>query len=283
MDAVTWYQQRDLTTWSVAGHLFQERHLPRTRWWFNNMGRQPAGRVVVQYIRSGQAVLREADNERTLGPGSLFLFAYDEDSAYGRPPERTDWPGHDELLVTDHLTLIGAGLRAHWNLFRARHGSVISLSQRDPFLALMRETVVPGRRSMLERVATLVGALAEVVEHAASATRSPVAHAIDAILANPCSDHNLKAIAQRCGCSREHLSRLFQEQIGSSPAVWMRQRRIERALTLLRDTDLSLSAVAERCGAGTLHRLARWAREVHGQPPLKLRKRLRAEAERPKL
>lgn len=278
MDALAWYRQRDLTMWAVHGHRFDEPRPPRVHWWNLNATRDgERGQVVVQYMRQGHAVLREAGHDRPLGPGDLFLFAFGEDTSYGRPPDRPDWAGHDEHLSTDHVCIGGAGLREHWDLLRARHGSIIPLPGRSPFLAAMREAVEPGARPMAERVASLVVALAQAIEGAAGAGRSPVAQAIDAILADPCADHNLKAIAERCGCSREHLSRIFQEQIGTPPGVWMRRRRIERAITLLRDTDLPLGEVARRSGAGSLHRLARWTRTVHRQPPLQLRRWLHAE------
>lgn len=279
MDALAWHRQRDQTMWAVHGHGFAEPRPPRTRWWnINRLRGGEHGQVVAQYLRCGRAVLREADGDRPLGPGDLFLFAFGEDTCYGRPPDRPEWAGHDEHLVTDHICLGGAGLREHWALLRARHGSIVPLPARSPFLAAMREAVEPGQRSMPERVAALVVALAQAIEGAAGAGRSPVAQAIDAILADPCADHNLKAIAERCGCSREHLSRVFQGQIGAPPGEWMRQRRIERALALLRDTDLPLGEVARRCGAGSQHRLARWTHAMRRQPPLQLRRRMRAEA-----
>lgn len=274
MDALAWHTLRDRTLWRIEGHQFGERRPPRTFWWNVNRTRNGSN-VVAQVLRSGRAVLREGGAEHALGPGDLFLFAFGEDTYYGRPPDRPDWPGHDEALVTDHLTIGGAGLREHWNLLRARHGSIVHLPDRSPFYAAMREAVEPGRGP--ERVAALVMTLARAVEDAAGAGRSPVAQAIDGILADPCAEHNLKAIAERCGCSREHLGRVFQEQIGTPPAQWMRQRRIDRALVLLRDTDLPLAAVATRCGAGGLHRLARWTHELRGLPPLQLRRRLREE------
>lgn len=272
MDAIAWHRRRDLTLWSVQGHGFGQRCTPHIRWWNDNRGREPVGRVAVQYLHAGRAVLREGATDHPLRAGDLFLFAYGEDSGYGWPPDRPDLPAPGaELLVTDHVVLEGAGLPAHWDLLRARHGSVIALPPRSPFLAAMREVVEPGLRQAPERVAALVVALAAVVEDAAGAGRSPVAQAIDAILSDPCFDHNLKAIAERCGCSREHLGRMFQEQIGIPPGEWMRQRRCERALALLGDTDLPMSEVARRCGAGSIHRLTRWTRALRGLPPRRLR------------
>ncbi len=258
--------------WSVQGHGFGERCPPHIRWWYDNRGRQPAGRVVVQYLRAGQAVLREGGIDHPLRAGDLFLFVYGEDSCYGWPPDRPDLPAPaGEPLVTDHVVLAGAGLAAHWDLLRARQGSVIALPPRSSFLAAMRTSVEPGLGAQPERAAALVQALAKVVEDAAGVERSPVAQAIDSILSDPCFDHNLKAIAERCGCSREHLGRVFQEQIGVPPGEWIRRRRCECALTLLCDTDLPLGEVARRCGAGSLHRLARWTRASHQLPPRQLR------------
>lgn len=272
MDALAWHRQRELTMWSVRGHGFGQRCPPHIRWWNDNRLRQQHGTVVVQYLQAGQAVLREGAIDRVLRAGDLFLFAFGEDSGYGWPPDRADLPGPEaEVLVTDHVVLAGAGLAAHWDLLRARQGSIIRLPPRSPFLDAMHAAAEPGLGPQPERVAALVHALAGVVEDAAGAERSPVAQAIDAILADPCFDHNLKAIAERCGCSREHLGRMFHEQIGVPPGEWMRQRRQERALALLGDTDLPMAEVARRCGAGSLHRLARWTRASHRLPPLRLR------------
>jgi AraC-like DNA-binding protein len=272
MDAQVWHRKRDLTLWSVVGGRLTESIAPQALWWCDNCGRQPAGFVVAQYLHRGQAVLREAGVDHGVGPGDLFLFAFDEDSAYGRPAEPVAWPRPDETIVTDYIILGGAGLREHWNLLRARQGSVVALPPRAPFLAMMRELADPGLRSRPGKISDLVSALAAAVEVAAGVGRSPVAQAIDAILADPYSDHNLKAIAKRCGCSREHLGRVFHEQLGAPPGEWLRQRRSERALELLCHTDLPLATVAARCGAGSLHRLARWTRELRHLSPLKLRR-----------
>jgi AraC-like DNA-binding protein len=281
MDALTWHQQRDAVLWRVQGHMFGERYAPRVTWWCDNRVRAPRTHVTLQYLRAGRAVLRKAGVEHEIHAGDLFLFAYADDSAYGRPPDRPDWPGHDETLITDHLSLSGAGLREHWDLLRARHGSVLPLSPKSPLLAAMRElagmALPTGSAPLLARIATLVATLTATIESVGGADRSPVERAIEGILAEPFADHNLKAIAERCGCSREHLGRQFQAQIGIPPGVWLRDRRSAHALALLRDTDLPLAVIAERCGAASAHRLARWMRTTHGLPPLALRRRMRRE------
>jgi AraC-like DNA-binding protein len=277
MDTLAWHTLRQRTLWRVVGHHFNERHAPRAVWWHSNRTRLDHT-LIVQVMRAGRAVLRQGGSDQPIVPGDLFLFAHGDESLYGRPPDRPEWPGHDDVLITDFIALSGAGLREHWDLLRARHGSVIHLPERSPFYIAMRDAIAPGPGP--ERVSALVMAIAQAIEDAVDIGRSPVAQAIDAILADPCVEHNLKAIADRCGCSREHLSRVFQEQIGLPPAQWMRQRRLERALSLLCDTNLPLPLVAKHSGAGTLHRLARWTNDLRGMPPLRLRHHLRKEAEK---
>lgn len=277
-DLAAWHARRAATLWMVRGYRLREGYRPQVRWWWDNRGRQPATSVVAQYVRRGRLMFRQDGKDREVGAGELLLFAYDEDTAYGRPPDRPAWSGHADHLQMDHVTLCGAGLREHWEVLRARHGSVLALPEDAPCLTALRALCVerdPDAAAMALRVAGFVAELARAVEVAAGSARPPVEQAVDAVLADPCGEHNLKAIAARCGCSREHLGRVFQERVGVPPATWMRTRRLERAIELLRETDLPISAVARRCGAGTVHRLARWTQEAHGTSPSTLHRRLR--------
>ena len=279
--AAAWHAQRAQTLWTIIGGRCDEVYPPQMRWWWDNAGRVPRHLVVAQYVTSGGCIFRETGGDRQIGPGTLFLFAYGEPTAYGRPPDRAGWPGANETLVTDHIALTGAGLIEHWHLLRARRGPVIPLPGRCPFHATFRALIgdIPALArdplASAQRVAGLVAAIGAAIEDAAGTGRPPVEQAIDALLADPCAPHNLKAIAESCGCSREHLCRVFAARLGQPPARWLRERRLARAVDLLRETDLPLAAIAATCGAGTVHALARWTHESHGHPPEKLRKRLR--------
>lgn len=278
MTGDAWHEVRAATLWSVKGHRLRESYPPRRAWWWDNRARRPAECVVVQYIRRGRLVWRERGADREMGPGDLFLFAFGEDTAYGRPPDRPDWPGHTDHLQMDHVTLRGAGLRAYWELFRARHGSVLAVPDDAPCLAalaaLCAEQVPVGSASVVA-VAEFVAELARAVEGAAGASRPPIEQAVEEILTDPCGEHNLKAIARRFGCSREHLSRVFMERVGQPPVTWMRDRRLARAVDLLRETGLPATVVAVQCGAGSLHRLARWTKAAFGCSPSELATRLK--------
>ncbi len=71
--------------------------------------------------------------------------------------------------------------------------------------------------------------------------------------------------------SRRTLERLFQEQLGRTPAEEIRRVRLERAKHLLATTDLAVPKVAVACGFGTGEYLATVFRQAVGMTPLKYR------------
>jgi transcriptional regulator GlxA family with amidase domain len=61
----------------------------------------------------------------------------------------------------------------------------------------------------------------------------------------------LKQLAAHPHVSERTLTRRFREEVGTSPARWLLQQRIDRARTLLEGTSLSIERVADEAGFGT--------------------------------
>jgi AraC-like DNA-binding protein len=59
---------------------------------------------------------------------------------------------------------------------------------------------------------------------------------------------SIEDIAKECEVSREHLSRVFKEQLGESPATYLVKRRMELACRLLISTNLSCKEIASQAG-----------------------------------
>ena len=55
-------------------------------------------------------------------------------------------------------------------------------------------------------------------------------------------------LADRFGCSRRHLNRLFHHHFGVSVATLRMEMRLSKAVSLLRDPDSKIIRVAEECG-----------------------------------
>ncbi len=83
------------------------------------------------------------------------------------------------------------------------------------------------------------------------------------------------AVAARLGLSARHLRRLFQDQVGVTPAQLARSSRAHFARRLLDDTDLSVTEIAFASGFGSLRQFNRTLRQIFRAAPTELRARRR--------
>jgi transcriptional regulator GlxA family with amidase domain len=83
-------------------------------------------------------------------------------------------------------------------------------------------------------------------------------------------------LAQVSAVSGAHFARSFKEAFGVPPHRYLLTRRIERAIALLRDTDLPITEVAFRTGWSSLGTFGRIFRDISGESPGELRARERS-------
>ncbi|GAA3744685.1 helix-turn-helix transcriptional regulator [Leifsonia bigeumensis] len=78
---------------------------------------------------------------------------------------------------------------------------------------------------------------------------------------------DVEALALGANMSAGHLSRRFKAAYGESPYSYLMTRRIERAMALLRGTDLSVTAVCFAVGCSSLGTFSTRFTELVGVPP----------------
>lgn len=83
-------------------------------------------------------------------------------------------------------------------------------------------------------------------------------------------------LARVSGVSEAHFARSFKEAFGVPPHRYLLTRRIERAMALLRDTDLPVTEVAFQAGWQSLGTFGRTFRDVTGESPGDFRARQKA-------
>ena len=69
----------------------------------------------------------------------------------------------------------------------------------------------------------------------------------------------------------QYFSKLFTREVGMPPAAYLRRLRLERAQTLLRDSDLPIAHIAQQTGFGTSEKLSHAFRAVYGTTPTAFR------------
>src|SRR5215475_1836290 len=91
----------------------------------------------------------------------------------------------------------------------------------------------------------------------------------------------VRRLARVSGVSEAHFAREFKEAFGVPPHRYLLTRRIERATTLLRDTDLSITEIAFQTGWGSLGTFGRTFHDITGESPGEIRTRSRAAVGEP--
>ena len=84
---------------------------------------------------------------------------------------------------------------------------------------------------------------------------------------------DVEALARGVHMSAGHLSREFKKAYGESPYAYLMTRRIERAMALLRQGDLSVTDVCFAVGCQSLGTFSTRFTELVGVPPSVYRQR----------
>jgi transcriptional regulator GlxA family with amidase domain len=92
-------------------------------------------------------------------------------------------------------------------------------------------------------------------------TSSPATPALrevlDSVVLDPAANHSTAAMAARAAMSARHLTRIFREEVGMTPASYVEQARLEAAKLLLVTSEDSQECVARRAGFGTAETMRR--------------------------
>lgn len=86
----------------------------------------------------------------------------------------------------------------------------------------------------------------------------------------------IRRLAKVSCVSPAHFARAFKQAFGSPPHRYLLTRRIERAVALLRDTDLPITDIAFQTGWKSLGTFGRIFRDITGENPGALRARERS-------
>ncbi len=86
---------------------------------------------------------------------------------------------------------------------------------------------------------------------------------------------NAQNIAEEVHISSSHLYHLFKEKTGFALMEYIKLRRIEKAKSLLRNSDLTISQISVKCGYDNFSHFSRVFHLLEGVSPNKYRKKAR--------
>ena len=207
---------------------------------------------------------------RELGPGTCAVFAPGDAPTAGHDPRR-------RLLVFGmHFQVSDAGLVATDVVPAARW---CALADRVLLGALARSSDVAYRRGdrLGERQAELCleQLLCQIWEAAHGPGRSATDTALEEIAQvvrqDPGRAWSVAEMAARVSLSRAQFTRRFVAQLGTSPAQYLIQARIDRAHQLLTETTMTVTQVATALGYTDLPYFSRQYKQRTGTTPTQTR------------
>ncbi|MGW4516550.1 GlxA family transcriptional regulator [Streptomyces sp. NPDC004393] len=147
----------------------------------------------------------------------------------------------DAIFVRDGRMMTSAGVSAGIDLSLAlveeHYGAEVARAVAKDMVVFMQR---PGGQSQFS--------VRSQVPHSRQQTLRRV---LDQVAENPGANHTLSAMARRAGVSVRHVTRLFYEEVGTTPARYVEQVRLETARALLETGDDSMPVVARRTGFGS--------------------------------
>lgn len=174
----------------------------------------------------------------------------------------------DAIFVRDDPVWTSAGVTAGIDLALALVEDDLG---RDVALTVARWLVVfvrrPGGQSQFS--AQLAAQLAE---------RDALRDLQHFVAEHPTADLGVAALARRVHMSERHFARVFVQEVGVTPAVYVERTRTEIARRLLEETGLGLEEVAAAAGFGSVETLRRAVHKHLGVAPSDYRQRFRAGA-----
>ena len=238
---------------------------------------------VVTVILSGRTTLWRSRGDHVaqcvVRPGDVII------TPAGVP---TRWQHVDDIVAVvlrlshAYLDKLAAGIDAR----REKVEIMDALSVRDAFLqeAAMRflKALEPGSTS-LAQIETLVRSLGlhlltryavkrgRTVVRLTSMPPQKLRRAIDYIEANLHRDLTVADIAEHLSMSESHFSHVFRQTVGMPPRAYVRDRRVERAKTLLRQSGIPITEIANRIGCSSRSHLSVLFHRMTGLTPRQYR------------
>ena len=185
------------------------------------------------------------------------------------------------------IEVIEAPFQYFWVIFDGSHAADILKAfkyPRHPFFtgnpprelfqqayeSLSQSEVIARRResSIVYQILTLAGS-PQISETALSQLVIRFKQIVDKEWGDPVLD--LNKIADRLHCHRTTLTRVVMKEIGLAPSQYLSQIRLQHALELLSNSNMTAAEISAVCGFATPEYFSRKIKQLTGEPPRRFR------------
>ena len=218
-------------------------------YYFDNNQRDIKG-YLFQYTLKGHGVFESKGVTYQITPGHAFFVEIPDNEKYYCPDD-LDEEGWQIL----YLHFEGTAVKPYYDKIIQKTGKILTLSQNSSVIQYLLSFHEKLKNGM--RLQPFVGS--EIVFHFLSLLCSKVAYnqdnysqrtryAIEQMEKEFASIYGINALSDMLEISSSHFTREFTKETGINPIRYLTNIRIQNAMHLLQDTELSVNEVALQCG-----------------------------------
>lgn len=224
---------------------------------------------------SGRVYIKSTDQKSTINKHEGFLITPGTTSSY-KADEVTPWSyfwiEFNGIKAKKFLT--NAGLTKEHYHFRSKHENPAS-----QIISIFEQLIGDNCKQepfIISQAYLLLNALIQNSEDNMDIENSDISNiyireALKFIANNYQYNLSVDEVANYCNISRTHLSRLFSEELSLSPSRYLIKFRLNKAIDLLEDKNLSIKSIAEQVGYSNQFNFSTAFKKHFGVSPLNWR------------
>ena len=252
----------------ISGCGYQCETSQSYRWHGMNRGRQEL--AIWQYTISGSGMINYNNKLMPITPGSAMMLHLPHNHYYFLPDSSDHW----EFI---YINFNGRELLRLWSEINQTIGPVAQFKPESQTVKLAIEILQAAANNKITSSLQASSLAYQMVMNIAEEflpqkgskgyTPKAIVKAIDYCLNHIEEPLAIEKVAKVSGYSRYHFSRIFKESQGLSPANFIRNLRLQRAVRLLQSEIISVKEIADRCGFTNDNYFCKVFRQAFGTSP----------------
>ncbi len=235
--------------------------------------------AIWQYTVAGEGAIDRNGVTHVLKPGDAFFVQVPDDHVYYLPSHSENW----EFM---YFTFVGNEMFRLQKIFQERHGIVLTHAPDSAAVqyccSWMNDLERDGCRDRYDSASRSSHFLSELFREFDSTDsrrpRHPLADmAMRLLYSRPGSALTVKELSEHAGCTREHYTRLFQQENGVTPGEYLHDLRLQLAKRSLELEPVTIKEIAFQSGYATPEYFCRAFRKKFGLTPGEFRANMKKQ------
>lgn len=243
-------------------------------YYYDGLKRSEKGKIIFQYTLKGEGEIVIDNQVIRLTPGHAFFVNIPSNHTYYLPSDSEEW----EFI---HITLYGEEVWRSYHEIVKEHGNILRLEDtaypNQLIFKLFDKAVHEEIKDAFESSSFAYTFIMELKRYLLHSTQSSntipesISNAVRYMQHHYSNPIILDDIVEASGLSKYHFSRLFQSIMQTSPMNFLTKIRLNKAIELMKDQDLTIEEIALRVGYSNGNYFTKVFKSIIGMSPGKYR------------